>query len=173
MNNRKIFAGLVYTATVMVLILAGGYVYSKFIEEPYLSYKNVPFTVVGTAVPGGPATAPVVRCSTSDKTESYKTTRNFQKMGANQPAIILPSIDVTVEPGCEPAISRINIVPDNTLPGWYRFFGVAGVQGLVVEHKVAWGTSFFEVVAKPPPVAVPAPLVLPIENATVKIEVTK
>ena len=182
MNNRTIFAGLLIVLASMVSLVFGGFVYSKYFEEPYLSYKNVPFTVAGTAVAGGPATAPVIRCSTSDKTEEYKTTRNFQKMGANQPAIILPSVDVTVEPGCEPAVSRINIVPDNALPGWYRFYGVATVEGLFITHKVPWGTGFFEVVAKPPapapvataaPVAAPAPLLLPIENAVVKIEVQK
>ena len=172
-TNAKIFTGMVYTTAVLVAVLVAGYIYSKFFEVPYLSYKNVPFTVLGTATPGGPASAPVIRCSSSDTTEAYTTTRNFQKMGSNQAAIVLPSVDVTVEPGCEPAISRINIVPDGTLPGFYRFYGVAFVQGLFVTHKVAWGTSFFEVVAKPAPVATAAPLVLPIENATVKIEVTK
>lgn len=173
MNNRSIFAGLAIVLALMMVTVFGAFIYSKYFEVPYLSYKNVPFTVVGTAVPGGPASAPVIRCSTSDKTESYRTTRNFQKMGANQVAIVLPSVEVTIEPGCAPAVSRINIVPDNSLPGWYRFYGVAGSQGLFVEHKVPWGTGFFEVVAKPPPVAAAAPLVLPIENATVKIEVTK
>ena len=197
-SNEKLFSGMLYTAVAMAVTVAGGYVYSHFFEEPYLTYKNVPFVVDGITVPGGPASSSVIRCSTSDKTEAYKTTRNFQKMGANQPAIILPSIDVTVEPGCEPGISRINVVPDNTLPGYYRFYGVASVEGLFTTHKVAWGTSFFEVAAKPPapapvapvaPVAAPAssavpptvaiplsgapaaPLLLPITNAVVKIEV--
>ena len=178
-TNAKIFTGMVYTTAALVAVLVAGYIYSRFFEVPYLTYKNVPFTVTGTAIPGGPASAPVIRCSSSDTTEAYTTTRNFQKMGANQAAVVLPSVDVTVEPGCEPAISRINIVPDGTLPGYYRFYGVATVQGLFITHKVAWGTAFFEVIAKPPtpvaaaPGAVVAPLLLPIENAVVKIEVQK
>ena len=63
-----------------------------------------------------------------------------------------------------------------TPPGFYRFSGVAMVKGLVVEHEVGWNTDVFEVIAKPPAEAATAaavPLVLPIANATVKIEVTK
>ena len=197
-DTGKIFGGLVYTTAAVVVALAGGFIYSIFFEEPFLSYKNVPFIVHGQTIPGGPAASPVIRCSSSNKTEAYRTTRNFQKMGANQSAMVLPSVDVTVEPGCEPAISRVNIVPDGTLPGYYRFTGVASVEGMFITHKVSWGTAFFEVVAKPPapasapapaPVAAPAaapapalgaasgaaavPLLLPIANATIKIEVKK
>ena len=176
--NAKIFTGLVYTTAALVLVLLSGYIYSRFFEVPYLTYKNVPFDVTEKVAAGSPVSADVLRCNSSKKTEAYTTTRNFQKMGANQPAIVLPSVDVTVEPGCEPAISRISIVPDGTVPGWYRFYGVAKVEGLFVMHQVPWGTAFFEVIAKPPiavvaPVAGATPLVLPIANAQIKIEVTK
>lgn len=69
-------------------------------------------------------------------------------MGSGQAPTILPSIDVTIEPGCEPANSRMNVVPDGTLPGYYRFFGVAQVRGIFVTHEVKWDTDFFEVIPK-------------------------
>lgn len=145
----KIFNTLAGVFAMLVILLAGSYFYSAFLEEPYLSYKNMPFAVPGVIVAGGPAISPVMRCSSASTTQAYTTTRNFQKLGANQAPFILPSIDITVEPGCSPATSRMNVVPDNAVPGFYRFSGVATVRGLFVDHQVHWNTDFFEVVEKP------------------------
>ena len=149
MSIKIIFNALASMLLVMVLLLGGCYVYSAFFESPWLYYKNMPFHVTGTVYPGGPAIAPILRCSAATTTQAYSTTRAFQKMGANQAPSMLPSLSLTVEPGCEPAITRINIVPDNTLPGWYRFYGKASIHGLFVVHEVDWATDFFEVIAKP------------------------
>ena len=99
---------------------------------------------------------------------------------SNQPALILESVLITIEPGCSSVQTRVNVVPETTPPGFYRFSGVAMVKGLIVEHEVGWNTDVFEVLAKPPaapatpaPGAAATPLVLPIANATVKIEVQK
>jgi len=165
----KIFNFLACIFALLVAILAGSYLYSAVFEEPYLSYKEMPFAVQGLTYAGGPAVSHVIRCNSSGSTKSYTTTRGFQKMGSNQLPTILPSIDLTVEPGCEPAISRINIVPDNALPGWYRFVGVASVHGLLVWHEVPWSTNFFEVVAKP---AKETEIVLTPSTNEIKIEVT-
>ena len=146
---QKIRNGLMALLTFLMLFAAVAYFYSTVIEEPYLYYKKMPFEVSGPVYPGGAAIASVIRCNDSGHTKSYTTTRGFQKMGANALPILLPSIDLTVEPGCEEAISRINVVPDNTLPGFYRFAGVASVRGLLTWHEVPWGTVFFEVIAKP------------------------
>ena len=149
MNTKLIFNVLAYILLALVLLLGGSYIYSAFFEVPWLYYKNMPFHVTGTVYPGGPAIAPILRCSSATTTQAYTTTRAFQKMGANQAPSMLPSLSLTVKPGCEPAITRINIVPDNTLPGWYRFYGKAAIHGLFVVHEVDWATDFFEVIAKP------------------------
>lgn len=145
----KLFNTLAFILLALVLLLGGSYVYSAFFESPYLYYKNMPFHVSGVVNPGGPAVSPILRCSSATTTQAYTTTRAFQKIGANQAPSMLPSLSLTVEPGCEPAISRINIVPDNTLPGWYRFYGKASIRGLLVVHEVDWATDFFEVTARP------------------------
>ena len=149
MSIKLIFNVLACTLLGLVMLLGGSFVYSAFFESPWLYYKNMPFHVTGTVYPGGPAIAPILRCSSAKTTQAYSTTRAFQKMGANQAPSMLPSLSLTVEPGCEPAITRINIVPDNTLPGWYRFYGKASIHGLFVVHEVDWATDFFEVIAKP------------------------
>ena len=149
MTSLKLFNTLALILFALVLMLGGTYIYSAFFEQPWLYYKNMPFHVAGTVYAGGPATSPILRCSAATTTQAYTTTRAFQKMGANQAPTMLPSLSLTVEPGCEPAISRLNIVPDNTLPGWYRFFGKASIHGLFVVHEVDWATDFFEVVARP------------------------
>ena len=102
---------------------------------------------------------------------------------SNQAALVLESVMITIQPGCSTVQTRVNVVPENTPPGYYRFSGVATIKGLIVEHEVEWNTDVFEVLAKPlpvatsPAVAIPlagasaAPLLLPITNAVVKIEV--
>ena len=148
-TKLHVFNALACILLALVALLGACYVYSAFFETPWLYYKNMPFHVSGQVYAGGPAVALILRCSSATTTQAYSTTRAFQKMGANQAPSMLPSLSLTVEPGCEPAISRINIVPDNTLPGWYRFFGKASIRGLFVEHEVDWATDFFEVVARP------------------------
>lgn len=148
-NSLKLFNTLASVLFVLVLMLGGTYVYSAFFETPWLYYKNMPFHVTGPIYAGGPVSASVMRCSSASTTQAYNTTRSFQKAGANQAPTMLPSLSLSVEPGCEPALSRVNIVPDNALPGWYRFLGKAQVRGLFVEHEVDWATDFFEVVARP------------------------
>ena len=46
--------------------------------------------------------------------------------------------------------TRVNVVPDEAPPGFYRFSGVAIIKGLMVDHEVPWNTDVFEVLAKPP-----------------------
>ena len=167
-SKVKIFNALVFMLLFLCTLLLFSYFYSAYLEEPYLSYKEMPFAVTGPVYAGGPAVSHVIRCNSTLKTKQYTTTRGFQKMGGNQPPTLLPSLDLTLEPGCEPAISRINIVPDGTLPGYYRFVGVARVQGLLSWHEVAWGTNFFEVIAKP---SKDSEIIVHTENTEIKVEV--
>lgn len=166
--NLKLFNSLAVVLFALVVVLGGSYVYSAFFEEPYLSYKGMPFHVTGPVYAGGPALGVIQRCSSASTTQAYSTSRGFQKMGANQPPTILPSTDITVEPGCEGSNSRINIVPEGTQPGWYRFFGVANVRGLFVTHEVRWDTDLFEVIKKP---AQQADIVLHTESKDITVEV--
>ena len=176
------------TATLAFLITSVlcVYLYSRYIEEPYLSYTPLPFPMLAEKVyPGGVATATATRCNTTSKPLSYQSTRQIKRENSNEPAVILDAVWITIEPGCSSVSTRVNVVPENNALGFYRFSGVAVIKGLMVEHQVVWNTDVFEVIAKPPiaaPAAIAAPatpgtpatpLVLPIANAVVKIEVKK
>ena len=162
---------LMATLAFLMLSVAGVYIYSMFFEEPYLRYAPLPFPVNEKIYPGTAAAAIATRCNSQKTTLLYKTTRKLLSEGTERPETVFPSVDVTAEPGCTTVVSRLNVVPPDTPPGFYRFVGIASVPGLVVEHKVSWNTEIFEVISKPPEVATAAPLILPIANATVKIEV--
>ena len=140
--------------TVLILLMSMGiaavYFYSAYIEMPYLTYSPLPFPITAkTVYPGGVATALATRCNTTKSSISYKSSRQLKRENSNQPAAILDSVLVTIEPGCSSVQTRVNVVPDETPPGFYRFSGVAIVKGLVVEHEVGWNTDVFEVLPKP------------------------
>ena len=166
---------LLATLSLLITIVLAGYVYSAFIEEPYIKYNPMPFPVVTqTVYPGGVATATATRCNTQKHPITYKSSRRLTRENSNQPALVLESVLITIEPGCSSVATRINVVPENTPPGFYRFSGVAMVKGLIVEHEVGWNTDVFEVIAKPPspaPVAAVPPVVQITENNALKIEV--
>ena len=145
----RIFNGLAAIFALLVATLAGSYSYSAYIESPYLSYENLPFPVTGKVTVGQPVVYPVLRCNSRATNQEYRTTRTLQRMGSGQAPVVLPGFDVTVEPGCRPAVVRMNIIPDGTPPGFYRVYGVATVRGLFVDHQVGWNSDFFEVIEKP------------------------
>lgn len=173
---------------IVTLLFLGGCVgavclYSKYIEQPAISYAPLPFPITAKAIyPGGVATATATRCNSTKSTITYKSSRQLQRENSNQAALILESVVITIQPGCSTVSTRVNVVPDGTPPGYYRFSGVAIFKGLMVDHEVPWNTDVFEVLAKPATAAPPAapmpltgasaaPLLLPITNAVVKIEV--
>lgn len=175
---EKVRSFLLVLILLMGMGIGGVYFYSAYLEKPPLSYSPLPFPITAKAIyPGGVATAIATRCNTTNAPISYKSSRQLKRENSNQPAIILDSVVITIEPGCSSVSTRVNVVPEETPLGFYRFSGVALPKGLMVEHEVLWNTDVFEVIAKP--VAVPAaaagvaPLVLPIANAVVKIEVKK
>ena len=164
----------------LTFLVATVYVYSAYFEKPSISYTPLPFPITAQKIyPGGAATATATRCNTQSTPVTYKSSRKLVRENSNQPALVLESVLITIEPGCSSVQTRVNVVPENSPPGFYRFSGTALVKGLIFEHEVGWNTDVFEVLAKPPAAApgtepaAAAPLVLPIANAVVKIEVQK
>lgn len=170
MSLKLIFNVLASILLALVTFTGGGYVYSAFFETPFLSYKGMPFHIQGPTYAGGPAEGIIQRCSSASSTRTYTTSRGFQRMGAGQAPTILPSIDATIEPGCGPATTRMNVVPEGTPHGYYRFFGVAQVRGLFVTHEVRWDTDIFEVVATP---IKETQIVLAPDGREIKLEIVK
>ena len=147
---QKVRNGLLAILAVLVLLVAGVYVYAKFFEQPDLSYKPLPFPMMfNTVYPGSVAAAIATRCNSRKTVLSYRTSRQLVRENSTQPAVILESVWVSAEPGCAAVSTRANVVPMDTQPGFYRFTGIAMVPGLIDFHEVNWNTDVFEVVARP------------------------
>lgn len=158
MTRAKVFNALAVTFSVMIFCVAAAYFWSAYLEKPYLSYKNLPFPTTGKVPPGERLAVSVERCNRHQITEAYSTTHGIRNE-ATQQIDILPNIEVTVEPGCHLDDSKINVVPEKQAPGFYTFFGVATVRGLLVDHQVRWNSETFQVIEKDQPVIVIAPIV--------------
>ena len=148
-SKIKLFNGLAAIFASLIVGLVGIYLHAEFVEEPWLSYGNMPFPVVGKVMAGQPVVYSVIRCNSKSTRQTYQTTRNLQRMGAGQISTPLPPIDVSIEPGCNPAQIRMNVIPITTPPGFYMVHGKVPVRGLYKDHIVGWNSSIFEVVADP------------------------
>jgi len=147
---QKVRNALLATLAALILIVVCAYLYSKFIEEPYLSYQPMPFPIVASTIyPGGVAAAVASRCNSQSRVMQYHSSRQIKRENSTQPAVILDSLEISAEPGCASVSTRANVVPEDTQPGFYRFSGVAIIKGLMVDHEVGWNTDVFEVLAKP------------------------
>ena len=147
---QKLRDALLATLTALILFVVCVYVYSRFIEKPTLSYTDLPFpTLVKAVHPGEVVTAIATRCNSSSTTLTYRTSRTLKRENSAQADIILQSVEISAAPGCSPVSTKANVVPEDTLPGFYRFAGVALIKGLMYDHEVGWNTDVFEVVAKP------------------------
>lgn len=147
---QKVRNGLLGTLAALILFVASVYIYARFFEQPDLSYKPLPFPMVFNEIyPGSVAAAIANRCNSRNTVLSYQSSRYLRRENSNQPAVILESIWISAEPGCQRVSTRANVVPIDTQPGFYRFGGVAHVPGLIDFHDVGWNTDVFEVLAKP------------------------
>ena len=147
---QKVRNGLLGTLTALILFVACVYLYAKFFEQPDLTYKPLPFPMVFNQVyPGSVAAAVATRCNARKTVLSYSTTRYLRRENSTQPVVILESVWISAEPGCQAVSTRANVVPVDTQPGFYRFGGVARVPGMIDFHDVGWNTDVFEVVARP------------------------
>lgn len=121
-------------------------VWAFFLETPFLSYQNLPFPPdLSTVRPGQVMPLTVERCSTARGIESYTVTHELRNERADLPAITMPAMLVTVQPGCHKSISLVNLVPAVTPAGVYRIHGVAIVQGSIKSFAVPWSSQPFEV----------------------------
>jgi len=150
MTLKKILNFLLATLSFLIFCILCVYLYSRFIEKATLSYTDLPFPTLSKSVyPGDVVTAIATRCNSSNSTLTYQTSRTLKRENSLQADVVLPSVEISAKPGCSPVSTKANVVPSDTLPGFYRFAGVAVLKGLMVDHEVGWNTDVFEVVARP------------------------
>ena len=127
-----------------------GWTWYAFIEQPYLSYPDLPFRVPNASyAPGDTVVYRVARCNSSSKDQSYPIARTLPPVG-NGPVILLPSVIAKIAPGCTMAASAITVIPLGTPPGRYFVEGLSSVQGLTKVFVVYWSTTHFDVVESKP-----------------------
>jgi hypothetical protein len=148
-KRTTIFNGLLGATGVLIIVAGALYMYATRIEQPYLYYQNLPFPIGSQVIAGEAVHLAVERCSRADETRSYGTTHTLTDVDSKQ-SVLLPNVEVSIEPGCHRSISKINVIPGDTKAGRYIVGGLATVEGTFVTHKVAWYSEPFEVIAAPP-----------------------
>jgi hypothetical protein len=125
-------------------------IYARWFEKPWLVYQNLPFPPVILKVhPGDVVPLVIERCNSTKVIKQYSITHsllNTDSKNLGLLPVLLPSLPLSLEPGCNRYITKVHIVPIDTAPGTYKFFGSASVQGLLVTHDVEWYSEEFEVV---------------------------
>lgn len=145
MNTSKLSnylaSGLVTSMFVTVAVLF----YFWFLEEPWLSYKNIPFPPgISSVMAGDVIPLSVVRCNSSNKTHNYESSHALMNVVTHEP-VILDDVKVLAPPGCTNAISLINRVPKDAPPGRYVAFGTAEVHGTLRDFHIEWRSEEFNV----------------------------
>ena len=148
-KRTTLFNGLLGTFGALLVIAGALYMYAAHIEEPYLYYQNLPFPGDSPIVAGEPVSLSVERCNRSSTVKRYGTTHTLTDVESRQ-TVLLPNVEVSIEPGCHRSISKINIVPVDTKTGRYIVSGVATVDGAFSTHRIAWYSEPFDVIAAPP-----------------------
>lgn len=148
-SKANVLNKLAYVTAALALAVLGCVGWAFLFERPYLSYSNLPFPAVPTVRAGEAVELTITRCSRSRSRRSYLTTHVLRNEASGLVAL-LPEVLVDIEPGCISSLSRINVVPASTAPGWYTVSGQARVDGLVVTHHVAWASTPFQVLPAPP-----------------------
>jgi hypothetical protein len=154
MNKQKTLSVMAWLTVLLSITCLSLFIYSKYIEQPFLYYQNRPFPAVfKTIIQGSVAPYEVERCSTSDKKEIYKITRrliHLPKEGqVKLPDILFEAIPVDIDPGCHREISKVMTAPLSVPVGVWMASGIALVPGLFREHKIPWYSEPFEIVKKP------------------------
>ena len=154
MTKTKLFNGLLGVFAAMTLTIASLIIWAVYIEKPYLTYQNLPLDAINkTVIAGTSAVLLVERCNSTDEVQEYTLSRAIKNTKTGEIRTLKPIGRIPIPPGCTRDISGdVHVVPVDTQPGKYIFFGVATVGGTFgVQHQIAWYTEPFEVVAKETP----------------------
>lgn len=148
-SQPRLFSALLLTAVALMLTVLACVLWSSAYERPYLSYRNLPFPAAHAVEAGNPVELHVVRCNNSRRKQTYLTTHELRDLRSGQVAL-LPEVMVSLAPGCTESTSRVNVIPRGTAPGRYMVSGIALVEGVVSDHRVAWESQPFDVLPGSP-----------------------
>ena len=144
---KKLLAGFNEVVKVAVLIFVSTMFYAMFLEQPYLSYPNMPMRVIGSTFHVGDV-VPVEfqRCNSDPEAKSFLSSRALINTITRVPEIPILTF-IEAKPGCtEIEISALNVIPAGTKPGIYHYGGRSDINGLLRTFDVRWYTQDFEVV---------------------------
>lgn len=156
-TQQHIFLGLLKIGAALSALALCLFLWSSYIEQPYLRYQNLPFpTVIEQVRPGDAIPMIVERCNTSKESQSYSTSLAFRNEKTKVSEKLIDT-QVVIEKGCHRDLNLAYSVPLDTKPGFYRISGVAVIEGAFIKHYVEWYSEPFEVVAVP--LVAPTPVV--------------
>lgn len=146
--TRLINLYVIASSCLLCLVALGTLCYAAFFGEPYLSYPNSQFPIVGDSHvfhPGDVVMLKVKRCNADSVIHSYRITHALR--GSNGDYTILPQTATMIDPGCSSGISYINELPKTDLKsGSYRFVGNSLIEGTFRQYDVFWESEPFDVI---------------------------
>lgn len=134
------------SAMLLGLLVTAAQLYGATLEQPYLRYTNLPFPALAPVHAGEALQLNVERCNDDRVEHAYLLSHQLVNLDTSA-VVLLPDTVVAIAPGCQRAISRVNVVPPGTAPGHYMVTGVALARGLFALHRVAWQSVPFEVLS--------------------------
>ena len=144
MTKPKALNVLMAIATALIASVVLIFIWANYIEKPYLSYGNLPFEVITKPRVGEVIELRVERCNSTNKTQSYNTTRAVLNLKTKE-VITMADARVSIDSGCHRGPSRLNKLPDKLPAGLYKISGVALVPGSVIRFEVPWYSEPFEI----------------------------
>src|SRR6266403_5467736 len=73
-TQTRLFHWLARTLAVLCVFILMLFIWSKYFEEPYLTFQNLPFPVLAKAYPGRVVPLAIERCNLSHWKRTYVTT---------------------------------------------------------------------------------------------------
>lgn len=145
LTPERIFSGLLKSLALMGLAGIAISVYAVYLESSYLYYQNLPFNVEVPVEAGRPVTIVIERCNKSNSEKVYVSTRALKRLDDGF-ELMLPSMTMTIAPGCHRALNKTIIVPRDIKLGTYHLFGITVTQGMMTDHKIPWYSEPFEII---------------------------
>jgi hypothetical protein len=148
MNLSKVFNTMLALMIGLIFTFCVFGAYFLCVEQPWLSYTQLPFRVISRQVKTGEAVMmSVLRCNSDTKTRVYMVSHILMPEDrAHLHPIMLPATATSIAPGCSEILSTVNVVPPGAAPGRYHVEGFAEINGTIKTFSIGWSSETFNVV---------------------------